>query len=298
LKYNQYITILADSCKEAISQMTKIKIENIHIEEIERQVENYPVAHSMAYVDDDKKIHGSFVLAFADELTALMLASAIGEPMGLSSFKEFDNDASDLINEFVNVVVGRAISIWDAQGLSVKFEPPVFQTDLEIKSESVTHAYKIIIDINADKSLLEGASQQFILRVTFSEKVENPLEKMRVLVVEDSRVIRGVIANAFARAGCKVMEAQDGVEGIAKFRSFKPDLTLMDINMPKMGGLDAIAQIRKTDAEAKIIILSSSSKKDEVVSAKTLDVLGYLLKPIQPDDLIKKVNVILSKNLN
>ena len=134
-----------------IEQMTKMEIGNVRIEEIEKQVEKYPIAHSMVYMDNDKKVNGDFVLGFGDEPTALKLASAIGEQMGLSPFEQFDNDASDLLNEFINVVVGRAISEWDAQGLSVELEPPVFKKDVEIQCESVTEAFKIIIDINPER---------------------------------------------------------------------------------------------------------------------------------------------------
>ena len=86
----------------------------------------------------------------------------------------------------------------------------------------------------------DGTPHPFVLSVTFTEEIEKPLEGLRILLVEDSRVIRGIIANTLTEAGCKVKEAKDGMEAIAVHRNFRPDLTLMDINMPKMGGLDAM----------------------------------------------------------
>jgi len=59
----------------------------------------------------------------------------------------------------------------------------------------------------------------------------------------------------------------------------------MDINMPVMGGLDAITQIRSFAPTAKFVILSSSSRKDEVVTAQTLDVSSYVTKPFKAEEL-------------
>lgn len=115
-------------------------------------------------------------------------------------------------------------------------------------------------------------------------------------MVEDSRVMRSIIVNTLTKAGSNVKEAENGLEAIAAHRNFRPHLTLMDINMPKMGGLDAIAHIRKAKSKAKFIILSSSSRKDEVLQAKAMNVLGYLLKPIQPGTLIEKINAIMARN--
>ncbi len=295
-RFKKYIDILSISLKETIQQMTDIVIGEIHIEEVEGKRDTYPIAHTMAYFDDKKKIDGDFILTFGDESTALMLASRIGEQMGLSPLKQFDNDATDLLNEFINVVVGRAISQWDEQGLSVRFDPPEFERNLELTDVAVNQAYRLSIHINPEiaKSESDQPAQKLTLYVTFTEKIDDILGKMRILVVEDSRVIRHIVSKTLKSEGCEIEEAQDGKEALSIHKSFRPELILMDINMPNMSGLDAIAHIRKTDPEVKFIILSSSSKKDEVLTAKSLGVLGYLVKPIKPEILVERIRELLT----
>ena len=86
-----------------------------------------------------------------------------------------------------------------------------------------------------------------------------------------------------------VEQAKDGIDAVEKHRIFRPDLTVMDLIMPQLGGLDAIMQIKESDPEAKFIVLTSTSRKDEVVTAKTLDVLSYVIKPIDGEEFLKRV---------
>ncbi len=295
-KFKKYIDTLADSCKEAIQQMTNITIGTILIKEVDSEKETYPIAHKMAYFNNNKQIGGDFVLAFGNESTAIMLATGIGGQMGLSSFTQFDDDVVDLLNEFLNVVVGNAISKWDEAGLSVKFETPVLKKDIVLTGELVAPVYKITIEIKSNQDQLDELSQDLILYVTFIEAKGKNMKNMRILVVEDSKVMRGVIVKTLEEEGCKVKDAGDGVEAIDIHETFSPDLTLMDINMPNMGGLEAIENIRNDDPKAKFIIFSSSSKKEEVVTAGALGVMGYLIKPIKPELLVEKIKEILGIN--
>jgi len=63
----------------------------------------------------------------------------------------------------------------------------------------------------------------------------------------------------------------------------------MDLVMPKMGGLDAIIEIQESDPEAKFVMLTSCSRKDEVVAAKTLKVLCYIIKPLKIENFLSKI---------
>jgi len=68
----------------------------------------------------------------------------------------------------------------------------------------------------------------------------------------------------------------------------------MDLIMPEMGGLEAIIEIRRKNPNAKFVVLSSTSRTDEVVTAQTLNVLEYMIKPVKMADFVKKVNILLS----
>ena len=115
------------------------------------------------------------------------------------------------------------------------------------------------------------------------------LAKKSVLVVEDSGVIRSILTKALRDIGMDVHEAKDGVEAVEIHKGLNPDLTIMDLIMPKMGGLDAMVQIRETSPDAKFIVLTSSARRDEVVTAKTLNLVDYVIKPVQMGDFVIKV---------
>jgi CheY-like chemotaxis protein len=129
----------------------------------------------------------------------------------------------------------------------------------------------------------------FVLAVTFMEQQAKSLGGKRVLVVDDSSLIRNLITKALGELGVEVAVAADGLEAIERHGEFRPDVTLMDVVMPRLGGLDAIARIRERTAEGKFIVLTSTSRRDEVITAKTLGVHGYLLKPVRMPQLLEAV---------
>jgi CheY-like chemotaxis protein/CheY-specific phosphatase CheX len=292
---NEYINILIKSCESTIEQMTCYKVTGTSQKQVLREKGTFPFAHVIAYTDHDKKVDGDFVLAFGNVNDALKLASAIAEELGMDRFKEVCEDSTDLLNEFLNIVVGRTISEWDEIGLSVKFDTPVFKENYQNEESNELKGYLLALDISSDAVNLEKKAQteQILLRVNFLEKHENLIENKKILLADDSRVMRGLIAKMLKKEGAQVREAQDGLEAVKIHKAFKPDLTLMDINMPKMSGLDAIAEIKTFEPDAKFIILSSSSRKDEIISAKTLKVSGYLVKPFKQEKLIEKIIVTL-----
>jgi CheY-like chemotaxis protein len=291
-KFNQHLNILTDACKDAIEQMTNLKIKNVEIKKVPEQEKKFPFAHIISYSDHEKKVDGNFILAFEGNEAALNLASAIAERLGMDKFEKICEDSTDLLNEFLNVVVGRTISEWDSIGLRVSFGTPVLKTNYKSKGSQHSEPYLITMDILGDSVNLDGENsiRQMALRVDFSEKNENKIDGKKILLVDDSRVMRHIIAKVLKKEGAQIVEAGDGEEAVKVHKKHNPDLTLMDINMPKMNGLEAIVHIKEFMPNAKFIILSSSSRKDEILTAKTLDAAGYLIKPADPDKLIKKVS--------
>lgn len=104
----------------------------------------------------------------------------------------------------------------------------------------------------------------------------------RVLIVDDSIISREMVQKMLEKCGCIVCGgAKDGKEGVEMYETLKPDVVLMDINMPIMDGLEATKKIKELNQDAKIIMLSAISGDDEIV--KTLEELGVsviLKKPI------------------
>ncbi len=291
MKFNEHINILIDAYKTSIEQMTRLKVTGSEIRQTLKEKNVLQFAHIISYTDYDNKVEGEFVLTFDSIQDALKLASAIAQRLGMGKLNEIGDDSTDLLNEFLNVVVGRTISDWDNIGLKVKFGTPVYKESYKSASSKSSQGY--IISLDVAEATAEKSTEQIVLRVFFEEKSESKIKGKKILLVDDSRVMRNIISQVLVAEGVMIKEAENGEVGARVYRTFNPHLTLMDINMPEMGGFEAIEKIREFDADSKFIILSSSSRKDEIIKAKQLKVSGYLVKPVEPEQLIERVSSIL-----
>ena len=291
----EYIDILINSCTSAIHQMTRYKVKGSDCRLILKDKGRFKFAHIISYKDQNQSDDGEFILGFDSSKDALTLASAISDRLGIGRFDKICEDSTDLLNEFLNIVVGRTISEWDKKGLSVKFNAPVFKTDYVNQTAKPSRGYIIILNITSDvvDLAMDSPAEQVFLRVNFIEQTKDKMQGKKILLVEDSKVMRTIISKMLKAHGAVVQEAGDGEEGIRVHKAFNPDLTLMDINMPKLDGFETISRIRTFNSSAKFIILSSSSRKDEILSAKTLNVSGYLVKPVEEEKLIERVAAAL-----
>jgi len=115
--------------------------------------------------------------------------------------------------------------------------------------------------------------------------------KIRVLVVDDHPVLRDGVAAILENQTDMVLvgEARDGSEAIERFRSLRPDVTLMDLQMPGMNGVDAIAAIRTDYATARIIVLTTYAGDVQAVRALKAGATGYLLKSSLRTELIDAI---------
>ena len=118
---------------------------------------------------------------------------------------------------------------------------------------------------------------------------------IRVLVVEDFAPFRQLICKTLAnRPHLQVIgEVSDGLEAVERALELKPDLILLDIGLPSLGGIEAARQIRKLSPGSKIIFLSQESSPDVVQEAVSLDTCGYVLKAKAGSDLFAAVDAVL-----
>ena len=123
--FSEYVEVLARHAKVIFKQMTGTEVLGHKIKIDERQpADTLPLAHVIDYERIDNKIKGQFVLGFGNRVMAVSVAAALAEKMGLDPPEDMDAIAIDLLNEFLNIVVGRTISEWDRLGLPVRFSPP------------------------------------------------------------------------------------------------------------------------------------------------------------------------------
>ncbi|HYF14640.1 MAG TPA: response regulator [Phycisphaerales bacterium] len=119
---------------------------------------------------------------------------------------------------------------------------------------------------------------------------------MRVLVVDDSKTMRSIQRAVLENLGhTEVLEATDGQDAVNKARAFRPDLILVDWNMPVMDGLSFVKAWRATNKNTPIIMVTRESEKRRVVEAIAAGVNGYVVKPFTPDFLSQRIEETLAR---
>jgi two-component system NarL family response regulator len=119
-------------------------------------------------------------------------------------------------------------------------------------------------------------------------------EPIRIMVVDDHKIVRqGLVALLNTVPDMKVVaEASDGEEAIAAHRQHKPDIGLMDLRLPKMGGADAIAKIRQETPSARFIVLTTFDGDEDIFRAIQAGAKGYLLKGMDIDELTETIRAV------
>src|ERR1041384_3453252 len=121
-------------------------------------------------------------------------------------------------------------------------------------------------------------------------------QRIRILAVDDHPILRQGIVGLIADESdmTLVAEAANGREAIQQFRSHHPDITLMDLQMPEMNGLDAMMAIRSEFPEAKIIVLTTYAGDVQVLRALKTGARAYLLKSLLDKDLLETIRAVHS----
>lgn len=114
----------------------------------------------------------------------------------------------------------------------------------------------------------------------------------KILLIEDEELIIALLQKKLEKEGYKVFVARDGVEGMEKVKKETPDIVLLDIVMPRMGGLEVLEELRK-DKELRsipVIVISNSGQPVELDRAKKLGARDWLIKTeFDPKEVISKV---------
>lgn len=117
---------------------------------------------------------------------------------------------------------------------------------------------------------------------------------MKALVVDDSLTIRRIVIKALGIVGISdATEAADGQEALDAATQTDFDLILLDWNMPKMSGIEALRAIRQADKKTPVIMVTTEAEKSRVIEAIKSGANDYLIKPFSPDQLAAKVKTVL-----
>ncbi|MFP4108412.1 MAG: response regulator [Desulfonatronovibrio sp.] len=117
-----------------------------------------------------------------------------------------------------------------------------------------------------------------------------------IMVVDDSKTVRNLIAFIIKKEGFQVTTAEDGLDALEKLYSIPGiDLIISDVNMPRMDGFTFVKNLREQDAfrDTPIIILSTEGQEKDIQEGLGLGANLYMVKPAQPDSLVKNVKMLL-----
>ncbi|EAK4108615.1 butyrate response regulator transcription factor BumR [Campylobacter jejuni] len=122
-------------------------------------------------------------------------------------------------------------------------------------------------------------------------------KELIILVVEDEIKTRESLINVLSERFSKVIGAQNGDEGLKKFKKFKPDLVITDIAMPIMDGLDMAREIKEISDDVPIVVLSAYSEKERLLRSIDISIDKYLIKPVDIEELFKVLDCLVGEKI-
>jgi len=111
-----------------------------------------------------------------------------------------------------------------------------------------------------------------------------------ILVVDDAAFMRLMVSDIVKKGGYTVIgEAENGQKAIEKYKKLRPDIVMMDITMPDMDGIAAVKEIKKIDANAKIIICSAMGQQETVTKAIQAGAINFIVKPFIKEKILEVI---------
>lgn len=115
-----------------------------------------------------------------------------------------------------------------------------------------------------------------------------------ILICDDAAFMRMMIKDILTKNGYNVVgEAENGAKGIEKYNELQPDLVLMDITMPELGGIEALKGIKQSDPSAKVIMCSAMGQQAMVIESIQAGAKDFIVKPFQADRVLEAVKKVV-----
>jgi DNA-binding response OmpR family regulator len=118
---------------------------------------------------------------------------------------------------------------------------------------------------------------------------------MRALIVDDDLALADVVSFTLRRGGFEVVEAHDGMQALERWKAETPDIIILDLNLPKLSGLEVCQRIR-AESNVPIIILSVRDDDDDIVNGLKFGADDYIVKPFSPRQLIARIDTVLRRS--
>ncbi len=120
---------------------------------------------------------------------------------------------------------------------------------------------------------------------------------LKLLLVDDEDDFRLATATALGRRGFTVTDVADGADALTAINFERPDVVILDLKMPGMGGIETLQEIREIDATLPVIILTGHGDFDAAMAGIKLDIVDFLQKPIDMEQLAKRIRTLLDRDM-
>ena len=210
-----------------------------------------------------------------------------------------DADTFDAVSEFINVTSGLFVTEKSKAGVNIDMEPPLsFKAQKAVGDFYVIPVYlegkKVDIVLAVDSEFTAGETPENTGAVTAQADNVAAGGENTALIVDDSRMSRMMMRGILEKAGLKVVaEAANGAEGLEAFKKYKPAVVTLDITMPVMDGLEALEEILKVDAEAKVIMVTAAGQQDKLIKALKTGAKRFINKPFNEEEIVRNIKEVM-----
>lgn len=283
---NPLVTELADI---VMKNITRFVTEDFYFDRMHKVSEYSYKAFTGQRIFGDNRMFVGFA---SDEEGNNILAKGYANEVSL----EDDVEVYDAISEFTNLNSGLFATALSRRKIAADMEiPVVFENESITGKAYVMPIYikgkQVDLIISVDENFVPGRKYRSV-----TKKAELGDGIGDVLIVDDSALIRKVLRNIFESNGYKVAgEACNGIEALEMFMAYRPAMVTLDITMPKMDGVDALKQIKKVDANAKVVMITAAGQESKVITALKEGAMEFITKPINKDVVLKQAKMILGR---
>ncbi len=121
------------------------------------------------------------------------------------------------------------------------------------------------------------------------------MSKMKILITDDSMLLRKKLRNELEQMDCEVIEAENGKEAVMAVLQEQPDGIFLDIVMPEVGGIEALQTIKEINEDIPVVMLSSAGTSQKLMETLRLGAMDFIQKPYNTDQIKQAVNKIRKK---
>lgn len=129
-------------------------------------------------------------------------------------------------------------------------------------------------------------------QVSAGTPADSEEKKLRLLITDDSRLLRKKLREELESLGCEVLEASNGKEAIEMDLAHEPDGVILDIVMPEVGGIEALQVIREVSPNVPIVMLSSAGTPQKLMQTLKMGAIDFIQKPYTKEQIVRAVKAI------